>query len=1115
MAKFSVLSLNVNHTSNFSEVIEHLKSKKPAVFFLQECPLETNQLELIVSRFGYKAYCSLVNFEQPGVAIIYLEALGPVEILPLEPGRLLFIKINDNMSFINIYAPSGNDNKYARKTLYNETLPRNLQLRRLQPILIGDFNCVISEKDVIQNFSQKKSTALALLVNTFDYTDCYRHLQPQGREYSFSRPGCTASRIDRIYVPARALPAVENMVYFPSLSDHKGMELVFKEELAPLPPKIPGLWRLNTSVLSSPDFLPNFVPIWQESLRSEADFAAPHIWWEEKGKPSIRAFLIRFALMRNKCIKNTKIFLFSALEKYINQRDFDKAKQVRERLRSLITQESMGYVLQTKDMVEEEKVSLFHLSRAFKNGAANSLSRLKIGGVEVEDTAAIQEEACSFFSSLFNGHHRSSNVGGEPVDTGVPFEPNFDHFDQFTEGLGALDDGQAEALEGPVIMDELAFALDSCPDGRSPGNDGIPYEFYKVTRHIIGEKLVQIFNSQLNDVSLIPSMSQGVTKLLNKLDKGCPTIKQVRPLTLCNSDYKILSKILTARLNSVLDTCLKSRQLACNSNEIILNGVTDLLSSIEYCKVKKINAYLVSYDIFKAFDKTNISFVLKVMEKMNFKHNFRSWIKLFHTDISTSFILNGITKIIDLVNNVRQGDPLAMPLFLINVEPLLLTLNSVIEGLKVGVVNQKEEGYVDDITAVSTDPEDLLRIDKLFTDFEALSGTVLNRSNKCKVMGLGGWKGRSNWPLAWLQPVDSVKIYGVHFCPSISETIHLSWKVCLEKFNNCLQAWSGRALPFLSQKATVLKVFATSKLWYLGQVLPIPKAVVTEIEKRMGTFLWQGRLERLEINELYNATVDGGLGLPNIQAKCDALFVKHLTRILSKDCRSRDHLLYWIGLRLRNLFPTFVPPLRSDEIPPYFLHCVRMLEDKVLDLDVARLEVVKTKEVYGLFNSTPPPPKVMDKRSLNWERVWVRLNDPILCRESLDICFSILHDIYPTRERLKRCRQHLTGFCPQCPRTLETAVHLFAECPSILHIWIYVKNLLIRNDIIASILVDDQLCLFFDLDVERNKIKLYLFIISKYILFVHLNKKQIQNSTVGHFKSFLVHKIPTNLGLLI
>ncbi|MCP3668318.1 MAG: hypothetical protein GY696_38500, partial [Gammaproteobacteria bacterium] len=67
--------------------------------------MDTEQLNIIVSRFGYKAFSSLVDYEQPGVAVLYLEALGPVEILPLEPGRLLFIKISDNLSFINVYGP--------------------------------------------------------------------------------------------------------------------------------------------------------------------------------------------------------------------------------------------------------------------------------------------------------------------------------------------------------------------------------------------------------------------------------------------------------------------------------------------------------------------------------------------------------------------------------------------------------------------------------------------------------------------------------------------------------------------------------------------------------------------------------------------------------------------------------------------------------------------------------------------------------------------------------------------------------------------------------------------------------------------------------------------------
>ncbi len=51
-----------------------------------------------------------------------------------------------------------------------------------------------------------------------------------------------------------------------------------------------------------------------------------------------------------------------------------------------------------------------------------------------------------FFVHLFNGYHRSEPFGGEPIDTGVPFEPNFDDLGEFSDGLGSLDDTKAEAL---------------------------------------------------------------------------------------------------------------------------------------------------------------------------------------------------------------------------------------------------------------------------------------------------------------------------------------------------------------------------------------------------------------------------------------------------------------------------------------------------------------------------------------------------------------------------------------------------------------------------------------------------------------------------------------------
>lgn len=120
-----------------SNVIDILKSDKPSLLFLQEVPVDTEQLSGIVARLGYQAYVSLPFDLTPGVGVIYLANLPVDSILPLEPGRLLYIKASD-WSFINVYGPSGNNKKQDRHIMFSETLPRNMLLKHIQPILIGD-----------------------------------------------------------------------------------------------------------------------------------------------------------------------------------------------------------------------------------------------------------------------------------------------------------------------------------------------------------------------------------------------------------------------------------------------------------------------------------------------------------------------------------------------------------------------------------------------------------------------------------------------------------------------------------------------------------------------------------------------------------------------------------------------------------------------------------------------------------------------------------------------------------------------------------------------------------------------------------------------------------------
>jgi len=173
--------------------------------------------------------------------------------------------------------------------------------------------------------------------------------------------------------------------------------------------------------------------------------------------------------------------------------------------------------------------------------------------------------------------------------------------------------------------------------------------------------------------------------------------------------------------------------------------------------------------------------------------------------------------------------------------------------------------------------------------FESVSGTVLNRAQKSKVMGLGPWEGRQNWPLPWLKTEPFLRIFGVNFHPKFADTLNHSWQACFQGFK-CIQSWSSRNLPTLLQRVRVLNVFALSKLWYLAQVLPIPKKWLGEMEKKVRAFLWRGRLEHLPFDELFAPVKQGGLGLPNIAAKADSLFLKQTCRILGANCDSRGHL---------------------------------------------------------------------------------------------------------------------------------------------------------------------------------------------------------------------------------
>jgi endonuclease/exonuclease/phosphatase family metal-dependent hydrolase len=96
---------------------------------------------------------------------------------------------------VNIYAPSGAENKRDRETFYTSEVPWLLPTMESALIVVGDFNCVLEKAD--STGQGNWSRALEQLVHGYHLTDVWDS-RTANRGYTYYTTG--ASRLDRIYV---------------------------------------------------------------------------------------------------------------------------------------------------------------------------------------------------------------------------------------------------------------------------------------------------------------------------------------------------------------------------------------------------------------------------------------------------------------------------------------------------------------------------------------------------------------------------------------------------------------------------------------------------------------------------------------------------------------------------------------------------------------------------------------------------------------------------------------------------------------------------------------------------------------------------------------------------
>ena len=122
-------------------------------------------------------------------------------------------------------------------------------------------------------------------------------------------------------------------------------------------------------------------------------------------------------------------------------------------------------------------------------------------------------------------------------------------------------------LEQEMNEEEIKEAIDKMKKAKVPGIDGIPVEFYSWGWKIVKRQFVEVLQYVQKTEDVHDKFLDGLIAVVHK--KGDTNeIKNYRPLTLLNVDYKIYAKVIANRLMSKAQEIFNETQYALRGRSI-------------------------------------------------------------------------------------------------------------------------------------------------------------------------------------------------------------------------------------------------------------------------------------------------------------------------------------------------------------------------------------------------------------------------------------------------------------------------------------------------------------------------------------------------------------------
>lgn len=348
------------------------------------------------------------------------------------------------------------------------------------------------------------------------------------------------------------------------------------------------------------------------------------------------------------------------LKQYRSRRDgygVKKYDEVRWEYLKLLEQQEVYWKQRAKQfwLREGDQNSKFFHNFASGRRRNNLLKGLKDrNGASRENNEDMQDIIVDYFSELFQASPNAEGLSHR-------------------ECVQMVSEQQNSELSMPITSEEVKCAVDSMHPAKSPGCDGLNPGFYQAYWTIVGRDVVEFCQHFFNTGELPAGVNNTLVCLIPKV-KSPRKMTDLRPISLCNVLFRILSKVMANRLKSCLPGLISDKQSAFVEGRLLTDNALIAFEINHYFKrrTQGVNGVAgLKIDVSKAYDRLEWSFIDHMLAKFGFN---RMWITRVMSCVQTvtySFWQNGIEfGDVRPQRGIRQGDPISPYIYILCAEGL-------------------------------------------------------------------------------------------------------------------------------------------------------------------------------------------------------------------------------------------------------------------------------------------------------------------------------------------------------------------------------------------------------------------------------------------------------------